>query len=165
MTDPNELRALGERLLTLAEAETPHKARAKPALSDEAYDDRYLAGLAHSLYTARRIRDREFDPHLFGEPAWDMLLDLFVRATQGKRTAVSSLCLASAVPATTALRWIGTLQDDGLIIREEAEHDRRVGYLTLSGDGYLAVRRYLIEIVRLVQPTQAFFPLQEEKRR
>ena len=117
-------------------------------------DDDYLAVVAKSLYLARRLRERYIGSGLLGEPAWDMLLDLFVRAAEGKRTAVTSLCMASGVPASTALRWIGTLQDAGLVVREDAEHDRRIAYLKLSAQGFAGRRRYLIDAIRYVRPAR-----------
>ncbi|MEZ5655102.1 MAG: hypothetical protein R3E04_04340 [Sphingobium sp.] len=65
----------------------------------------------------RRRRDAIFSDELgassiFGEAAWDMLLDLFVSRSENKRVSVSSLCIASGVPATTALR--GRVRQDGV---------------------------------------------------
>ena len=52
----------------------------------------------------RRRRDQLFAGDLFADPAWDMMLDLAAAGLEGVDVAVSSLCIASAVPATTALR-------------------------------------------------------------
>jgi hypothetical protein len=84
-------------------------------------------------YRGRRQRDRLFgNPDLFGEPAWDMMVDLFCAADEGKSISVSSLCLASAVPMTTALRWITILENEGIILREADPNDARRFYLSLS---------------------------------
>ena len=165
MSDPNELRAIGERLLMLAQGgafENVAFGEVAEIEPDPEVDERYLASLAQSLYASRRRRDRYLQADLFGEPAWDMMLDLFVRGVQGKRTAVSSLCIASGVPSTTALRWIGTLYDAGLVIREESEQDRRVVYLGLSAAGFRAIRRYLIDAARHLRPTHPFILLDAE---
>ena len=166
MNNPNELRAIGERLLMLAEGgalETVAFNELREFESDRDIDDRYLAGIALSLYTSRRMRDRYFQSDLFGEPAWDMLLDLFVRGVQGKKTAVSSLCIASGVPPSTALRWIRTLHDAGLVTREESERDRRVVHLGLSAAGFRALRRYLIDAARHLRPTHPFFLVADDR--
>ena len=61
-----------------------------------------------SLATARRMirerfrRQNFFDAGLFADPAWDMLLDLLQAELSHLRVPVSSLCIAAAVPATTA---------------------------------------------------------------
>ena len=65
------------------------------------------------IVRARRLRSRFFDEELFADPAWDMLLDLLHAEISQHRVPVSSLCIAAAVPATTALRWIKTMTDAG----------------------------------------------------
>lgn len=81
---------------------------------------------------ARRMRDQFFGGGLFEDPAWDMLLDLFAADLEGKRVSVSSLCIAAAVPPTTALRWIGRMSDAGLLRREADPDDRRRAFMGLS---------------------------------
>ena len=94
---------------------------------------------------ARRIRARFFAEDLFADPAWDMLLDLMHAELAQIRVPVSSLCIAAAVPATTALRWIKTLNDRGLITRRADPHDGRRVFVELSNDASSAIRRYFGE--------------------
>jgi DNA-binding MarR family transcriptional regulator len=98
---------------------------------------------ACQLIHERRLRDQYFDPALFGEPAWDMLLDLYAARERGKRISVSSLCIAAAVPPTTALRWITLLESAGMIVRLNDLNDRRRVFVTLSNETSRAVRGYL----------------------
>jgi hypothetical protein len=77
-----------------------------------------------------------FLTELFGEPAWDILLDLFISAKQGKRVSVSSACIGAAVPTTTALRWLAVLESRGHIVREDDPADARRAFLHLSADTY-----------------------------
>src|SRR5690242_2157665 len=67
-----------------------------------------------SVIRARRMRTFFLSSDLFAEPAWDMLLELFHAELSHRRVAVKHLCAAAAVPATTALRWLTTLVDEGL---------------------------------------------------
>src|SRR3546814_5777917 len=62
--------------------------------------------LVRRIIHQRQLRARFFDPALFGDPAWDMLLDLTAARAEHNRVSVTSLCIASGVPLTTALRWI-----------------------------------------------------------
>jgi DNA-binding MarR family transcriptional regulator len=79
---------------------------------------------------------RKFLPtELFADPAWDMLLDLYLADILSKRISVSSLCGASNVPATTALRWIGALGREGLIKRTADPYDARRYFIALSEAG------------------------------
>ncbi|MBV8971029.1 MAG: winged helix-turn-helix transcriptional regulator [Sphingomonadaceae bacterium] len=94
---------------------------------------------------ARRARDRYFPAELFAEPAWDMLLDLAAAAAEGVNVAVSSLCIAAAVPTTTALRWIRTLCEVGLFERRDDPHDARRAFIRLSPPALEAMARYLAQ--------------------
>lgn len=101
--------------------------------------------LARQLYAMRRLRDKVFDaPSLFGEPSWDMLLDLFVAEIAEKSVAVTSLCLAAAIPSTTALRWISVLESENLVYREKDVTDRRKHYIRLSDEGL----RKMVDLMR-----------------
>jgi hypothetical protein len=53
---------------------------------------------------------------LFGEPAWDILLDLFIAHCRGDDLQVSSVCIEASVPSTTILRWIARLESEGCSI-------------------------------------------------
>ncbi len=92
------------------------------------------ARAVRAVISERRLRDRFLDPDLFGEPAWDMLLDLYAARLEHARVSVSSLCIAAAVPSTTALRWLRTLTDCGLVERRADPHDKRRVFIEL-GDG------------------------------
>ncbi|MDE1915960.1 MAG: winged helix-turn-helix transcriptional regulator [Sphingomonadales bacterium] len=101
---------------------------------------------AKQIYRNRRRREQVFgDAALFGEPAWDIMLDLYVAAAEDKRVAVTSACIGSAVPATTALRWIKILEDRNLIEREVDEVDARRIFVRLSTTGFELMEEYLSE--------------------
>lgn len=102
-----------------------------------------LAAVAKAEYAARRRRDRLFNAHIFAEPAWDMLLDLFIQRHQDRPVTVHNLCIAAAVPQTTALRWIGKLAIRGFIERSPCPHDNRVIHVSLSAEGLLLMESYL----------------------
>ena len=99
-----------------------------------------------TLIRARRLRGRYFTEELFADPAWDMLLDLLQAELAQVRVPVSSLCIAAAVPATTALRWIKTLTDLGLLVRRADPHDGRRVFVELSSDTSDSIRRYFGDV-------------------
>ncbi|WP_181443433.1 MarR family winged helix-turn-helix transcriptional regulator [Porphyrobacter sp. YT40] len=99
--------------------------------------------LARKAYALRRKRGAIFgNPDLFGEPAWDILLDLFIARAEGKSVSVSSACIGSAAPATTGLRWLGVLADEGLILREPDPEDNRRVMVRLTTAGCTAMERF-----------------------
>jgi DNA-binding MarR family transcriptional regulator len=99
-----------------------------------------------AIIRARRLRARYFDAELFADPAWDMLLDLVQAEIDQLRVPVSSLCIAAAVPATTALRWIKTMTDSGLFVRRADPHDGRRVFVEMSPETSITMRRYFAEI-------------------
>ncbi|HUG46405.1 MAG TPA: hypothetical protein VMK31_07860, partial [Sphingomicrobium sp.] len=72
--------------------------------------------IVRSVIRARRLRGRYFSEELFADPAWDMLLDLLQAEIAQLRVPVSSLCIAAAVPATTALRWLKSMTEQGIFV-------------------------------------------------
>ncbi len=95
----------------------------------------------------RQARARYFDGGLFSDPAWDMLLDLTAARAEKARVSVTSLCIASGVPATTALRWIGQMTEAGLFRRIEDEADRRRAFIALTDHAAEAMARYFADCV------------------
>ena len=96
----------------------------------------------------RQLRAKFFDGELFADPAWDMLLDLTAARVEHTRVSVTSLCIASGVPPTTALRWIGQMTAAGLLERVEDETDRRRVFITLTDPAAEAMARYFAEVGR-----------------
>lgn len=99
--------------------------------------------LARRLYANRRRRSKYFTEDLLGEPGWDILLDLYVNEGDRKRVSVTSACIGSCVPSTTALRWIALMETEGLVLRENDGSDRRRAFIRLTERGRDAMRRYL----------------------
>ena len=98
---------------------------------------------ARILIAERRLRDGVLGAELFGEPVWDMLLDLFIAHEEQERVSVSSLCVAAAVPATTALRWVKTLVAKEMAIRRPDPSDGRRIWIELSPHVVSEMRRLL----------------------
>lgn len=82
-----------------------------------------------------------------GEPAWDMLLTLFVAQAEGRHLPVSALCLATPVPVTTAHRWILVLTGSGLAVRIGDPEDGRRSYVYLFADGLRRTGRVLRDVL------------------
>lgn len=99
-----------------------------------------------SVIRARRLRGRYFHEDLFADPAWDMLLDLLQAEIAQLRVPVSSLCIAAAVPATTALRWLKGMTDQGIFVRRSDPHDGRRVFVELSSEASIAMRRYFADV-------------------
>lgn len=138
-----ELMAIAARLHTVGTSAKPDNdaailTRHPPTRTGQTY-----LSLARRAYGSRRKRTAIFrNPDLFGEPAWDILLDLYIAHGEGKAVSVSSACIGSAAPATTGLRWLGVLADEGLVVRENDPEDHRRVMVRLSSTGVSAMERF-----------------------
>ena len=104
--------------------------------------DRQRAKKARRMLRQRRMREQYFPADLFADPAWDMLLDLYAARLERQPVSVSSLCIAAAVPATTALRWIKTMTDAGMFVREADPLDGRRIFIGLAEAAFESLARY-----------------------
>ncbi len=102
--------------------------------------------LVRKIIAQRQLRSQFFDADLFADPAWDILLDLTAARAEHKRVSVTSLCIASGVPPTTALRWISQMVEAGLLERVEDEADKRRAFIALSDNTADAMARYFAEL-------------------
>ena len=114
-----------------------------PAQRLEAYGGVAVVELARRIYELRRSRDASFGADLFSEPAWDLLLHLFVAGAEGRTVSVSSACDGAAAPATTALRKLTQLEEGGWIVREGDPADARRSYVRLSSRATKKMRSLL----------------------
>jgi len=111
--------------------------------ADRCADIDLLRMLAKSEYRRRRMRSRVFDTfNLDGEPAWDILLDLFATGSERAGTRVTSVCIASAVPTTTALRHLGILEQAGMIEIRPDRTDARARAVSLTPKADTMMRAY-----------------------
>ncbi len=127
--------------LSAGPAATIRPAEALPSNVPEISSD-----TVRTVIRARRMRSRHFPEGLFADPAWDMLLDLLQAEIAQLRVPVSSLCIAAAVPATTALRWLKSMTSQGLFTRRADPHDGRRVFVELAPETSIALRCYFAEV-------------------
>jgi DNA-binding MarR family transcriptional regulator len=120
---------------------------AAPATVTQTEEQQAIA-LARSVYQSRRRRAEHFGPALFSEPAWDMLLVLFIYGGRGDRTSVSKLAEFSQSPLTTAIRWLDYLESQRMIVRTQCEHDRRKFFVSLSDKGSRMMTDYFVGLIK-----------------
>lgn len=122
-------------LITVPDQATTQLNKSKANLSSRAFAKRLIAD-RHARYT-------EFPSELFADPAWDILLDLFVAFADGLRISVSSAMIAANVPPTTALRWIALMTDRGYLVRVPDPRDRRRVHVELANNAVMRIQSYL----------------------
>jgi len=105
-----------------------------------------LIQLAERLYKTRRARERFFPSDLFAEPAWDLLLDLYIAHHRKRVVSTSGACIAAGVPQSTGLRWLEKLETASLIIRTPCPIDHRLVLITLTDESVDRMSDLLIQI-------------------
>ena len=96
----------------------------------------YLRRAAANLAIARRARGQSLPAGLLGEPAWDILLELFAHEGPQSMKAVS---IGTCVPLTSTLRWVGLLEREGLVEQFADPGDARRTLVELSEKGIAAI--------------------------
>jgi hypothetical protein len=99
--------------------------------------------IARRYLASRRRRSEILTTDLFADPAWDMLIDLFAAWGEGRRVSVSSVCMASGVPKSTALRWIPKMELEGLVRRWPDPRDARRTFIEITREAAVGVEDWL----------------------
>ncbi len=135
---------------------TENETRAGVESQDDVVGSRMM--IAQWIYRSRRDRPGVDDPRLFGEPAWDMLLDLYVHQAKGLTTSITGACIGSHAPATTALRYVDLLCEQGWIAKVPDDSDRRRSFLALTAESTQRLDAYFDQMLgKLEQITPDLF--------
>ena len=145
------IKDLGSRLAAMSEEFTERASRVVDEHQDDpaaAISEQMLVTQARDLLAQRKMRRRFLPAELFHEPAWDMLIALFIAHNDTRPTNVKALVAMADAPVTTSQRWIEHLHKLKLIDRVNDPADRRRIEISLSHSGYEAITAYLTAILR-----------------
>lgn len=123
--------------LLLAMADFPQSDHAPTDLRDGALDE------ARRIWRSRRERERIFGSVLASDPAWEILLDLFIARGEGRNVTVRSAAAATSVPEATVLRCIAHLVEAKLLARQPRPADPDNIYLMLTDRAMEMMSEYL----------------------
>jgi DNA-binding MarR family transcriptional regulator len=97
--------------------------------------------IVRGICELRRRRANAFPAKLFGDPTWDILLQLYAARLEAQRLSITRLTKLCGLPATTVLRRLGVLEEEGLVTRTGDPFDVRRIYVALSFAGSEAMER------------------------
>jgi DNA-binding MarR family transcriptional regulator len=101
---------------------------------------------ARFLLLMRRLRARYFSRAIFGEPAWEVLLLLYITHASEGRQSIGRVAEWIETPLTTVLRWVAYLEKERLVERASHPTDRRVSFISLTDKGRHALEAFLDEL-------------------
>jgi DNA-binding MarR family transcriptional regulator len=109
-----------------------------------------LLDAAQQELERRRRRNKVLPEEMFGEPAWEILLQLYVEQ-QGTRLNIARLTSYLNLSASTVLRWLNYLHDKQLLRREIHPNDQRSVFVELTTGAVEVIDSYFSEV--LTRPT------------
>lgn len=119
---PDEVAALRRILTAVAQRDA--------GLEDGAKCDPAML-VAEIMCDTREARANLFPASMFSEPAWDILLALYIT---DEEPAASDLARRTDIAASTVWRWLAYLEGHKLIAREESAHDKRAHKIRLTDE-------------------------------
>jgi len=145
-----DVRALAHQLLGWADhlSDRPDSARE----STEEGRHELVLGLATALREARRLRAEIFPRVQFGNPNWDVMLDLFIQEVNGFRSSLDHLALTGDLPAPVIYESVAELDRLGLIDRAPDRFDNRVAWLSLTAAGRQGMFDLFAQSAEIVRP-------------
>jgi DNA-binding MarR family transcriptional regulator len=103
--------------------------------------------MAEIMISERKVRQKYLTQCEVGEAQWDILLDLYVNKHAHRPISVTSACIASGVPPTTALRHLSVLVSNGSVVSIPDENDKRRVYVEISMEAQRAMTLYLSKVL------------------
>lgn len=102
-----------------------------------------LLALARQTQQARIHCSAHFPKHVFRDSAWDIMLELFITAEEGRTLCVKDIMAISGESATGTIRRIEGLEEAQLVVRRYDPRDHRRMLVELSGRGREAMISFL----------------------
>lgn len=124
-------------------------AECEASFTSESEKRRMLLEMARRTIKFRQWRTTLFDRAMLGEPAYDILLALYVAEAEMPHVTTTRLAELADVAQTSAHRWIDYLVGKQLIHRLPHVHDKRATLLKLTEKGRASLEALFVEMIRL----------------
>lgn len=102
-----------------------------------------LGQTAKAMMGARKHRQNFAFSFMLSDPAWDILLELFLSWSQGKAMCFKDVTLSTGLSAGTAHRYLHIMAGADLLVRTRHPTDARVTYFEITQKGLVEVGTYL----------------------
>jgi len=102
--------------------------------------------LARRIYAAAIERDRTFPEAVFDQPAWSIMLDLYIAHHEKRLVNMFGASIGARVPQSTAHRWLENLEEGGLVARRPGTFNDRDVMVALTPDAIARMEGLLARI-------------------
>ena len=120
---------------------TDNSAGKSPTKSDYSQANADRAALVEGTLRVRRSRDALLGPKLFSDPAWEILLLLYLSALRSQQVTVSDCAVDTGMSEATATRWVATLEAQDMLKRSKDANDRRRCFIAATPFTFNAMNR------------------------
>ncbi len=105
-----------------------------------------LTKIARKLLEERNIRSATISGVPMGEPAWELMLFLYIAGAEQRQVSVGDAIAASGAPPTTGARLLARLEENGHLERLRTS-GRQAVHVQLTANSYLKLTDYLLRLV------------------
>lgn len=106
-----------------------------------------LVSVAKAVLLQRRQRLNYFKANMFGEEAWELLLQIYIREHSALSSIPDGLQSSSRVSNSVTGRWLRYLELEGLLTYQVTPSDQGPKFVGLSDQGRQFLEAYLEELL------------------
>jgi DNA-binding MarR family transcriptional regulator len=106
-----------------------------------------LHAVADRLYSERRRRERHFPQGLFKEPAWDLMLALFIAREEGRELDLIQACEVAGVTPGAGRSLLAKMESEGLVARAKSNRNRKRQTVALTKHSIERLSDYLAALI------------------
>jgi len=107
--------------------------------------------LARLIQDELKLRKKFFSDNILNGHSWDVLLRLLTATNEKHDSSVTAISTLGGMQATTGLRWIDVLRNEGLVIVANDIDDGRKKFVFLTDQGRTGMESYLGAVAELRQ--------------
>lgn len=130
------------------------KAEPAPATGSQTREAAVRSALDY-LSALRRLRQDSGALANLDEPSWAILLEVYRADITGRRLSVSKLCSMDEASQTTAWRRIRSMEESGLLVRDQDPADARRSFVMLTDSAAAAVAEFMARADHLMSQPKA----------
>jgi DNA-binding MarR family transcriptional regulator len=112
------------------------------------FSDKQRITVAQAWTRASSLRRSALGISYFQDPAWDILLLVYLEHLKGRALNVTAACTAGNVAPTTGLRWLQKLTEDGWVERRTQARNRKCVLVILTDQALVRMNALMEAVIQ-----------------